>query len=79
MYWWHHYWWFPSPWWSLIIWITGIAIIVAIIWIVARAIRDFFGRYDKNHSEAERILDERFARGEITEEEYLRMKKLLRK
>ncbi|WP_347231111.1 SHOCT domain-containing protein [Paenibacillus sp. DMB5] len=33
-------------------------------------------RYNDNNPE--RILDERFARGEITEEEYFRMKSILR-
>ncbi|MCD6253141.1 MAG: hypothetical protein DRP27_02475 [Thermotogae bacterium] len=80
MYWWYHYWWFPSPFWAVIMWIIGIAVIALVVWIIARALQSFVSRENsRSYSEAERILDERFARGEISEEEYLRMKKVLRK
>jgi len=80
MYWWYHHWWFPSPFWAVIMWIAGIAVIVLVVWIIARALQSFISQGNsRSYSEAERILDERFARGEISEEEYLRMKKVLRK
>jgi len=61
-------------------WIIGIAVIALVVWIIARALQSFVSRENsRSYSEAERILDERFARGEISEEEYLRMKKVLRK
>lgn len=80
MYWWYHYWWFPSPFWAVIMWIIGIAVIALVVWIIVRALQSLVSRKDnRSYSEAEKILDERFARGEISEEEYLRMKKALRK
>ncbi|MCD6462402.1 MAG: SHOCT domain-containing protein [Thermotogae bacterium] len=50
-----------------------------VTWMILRAVGTFVG--EKTHrweKRAEEILDERFARGELTEEEYRRMKKLLR-
>jgi len=81
MHWWPGNWWFMNlhPIWMIVLWIVGAAIVVMVIWVILHAVGSFAG--EKTHrweKRAEEILDERFARGELTEEEYRRMKKLLR-
>ena len=56
--------------------ITLIAIIAAFIIMLVR--RNRADSITGKNSEAISLLNERFARGEITEEEYSRMKKILR-
>ena len=57
-------------------WIFGIALIVAIVWAIARAT----SRSDDNVSpSAEEILKRRYARGEIDENEYRRRLEDLRR
>ncbi|MDK2865546.1 MAG: hypothetical protein PWP37_1738 [Thermotogota bacterium] len=81
MHWWPGGWWFSGlhPIWMIISWVFGIAVIVAVIWIIVRAVNTFMygGTHGKKKS-AEEILDERFARGEISEEEYRKIKETLR-
>lgn len=80
MHWWPGGWWFSGlhPIWMIISWFFGMAVIVTVIWIIARAVNTFV--YGRTHGKknAEEILDERFARGEISEEEYRKMKETLR-
>lgn len=73
-------WWFYGlhPIWMIISWVFGIAVIVAVIWIIARAMNAFMYGGTHGKKSAEEILDERFARGEISEEEYRKMKETLR-
>jgi len=61
--------------------ILPIILIGLIIFLVARSAHGNMGRYHRNNiggREALDILDEKFATGEITEEEYKRRKKILR-
>ena len=58
----------------------GMIILIAIIaaFIIMLVIRNRADSITGKNSEAISLLNERFARGEITEEEYSRMKKILR-
>ncbi|AZS15503.1 SHOCT domain-containing protein [Paenibacillus lutimineralis] len=57
--------------------IINFLLIVGVIYLVIRWVR---GEGTNRHIEStpERILDERFARGEISEDEYFRMRSILR-
>ncbi|WP_342479885.1 SHOCT domain-containing protein [Paenibacillus sp. FSL L8-0340] len=57
--------------------IINFLLIVGVIYLVIRWVRGN-GNSRFNDNTPRRILDERFARGEITEEEYYRMKNILR-
>lgn len=57
--------------------LLNLLFIVGIIYLVIRLVKND-GSVRQNEDAAERILAERFARGEITEEEYRRMKAVLR-
>ena len=52
-------------------------IIVGVIYLVVKLVVGDMGTR-RNEKTAEKILAERFARGEITDEEYKRMKEVLR-
>lgn len=56
------------PWpWGLIMLVLWVALIVAVVWLVIRAARS---RAPSGMDRAREILAERYARGEITTEEY---------
>ncbi|CAH0117944.1 MULTISPECIES: SHOCT domain-containing protein [unclassified Paenibacillus] len=57
--------------------IINFLLIVGVIYLVIKWVRGE-GNTRHNENTPERILDERFARGEISEDEYLRMKNMLR-
>ena len=61
--------------WMGLWWIVGLAVLVAIMWAVARAAAPQ-GRADQESPEA--ILKRRYARGEVDREEYERRLKDLR-
>jgi putative membrane protein len=57
-------------------WILGIALVVAVVWVIARA----GGRgQEPRHESSEEILKRRYANGEIDHEEYERRLQDLRK
>lgn len=59
--------------------IINFLLIVGVIYLVIKWVRGEGSRNaGYNDNTPERILDERFARGEISEEEYFRMKSILR-
>lgn len=63
-------------------WIFQIVILVAVIYLVVYAIRSFSGNTKRDagfSAEAQDILAQRFARGEISAEEYKSMKDQLKK
>jgi putative membrane protein len=63
-------WWGSNGWlWMLVSWAVIIGLVVWVVW--AFSGRDTTRGRDRTPS-ARRILDERFARGEIDEEEYRR-------
>lgn len=58
--------------------IVGAVLITALIVITIVALVKRSGRSSNTYDESVQMLNERFAKGEITEEEYSRMKKVLR-
>jgi putative membrane protein len=54
-------------WWMALWWILGLAVLVLIVWAVAKAAGVLGGRADDS---PEQILKRRYARGEIEREEY---------
>ena len=56
-------------WWMALWWVFGLAFLVLIVWVVARAAGGFQGRMEDT---PEQILKRRYARGEIEREEYQR-------
>ena len=54
-------------WWMALWWILGLAVLILLVWVVARAAGGSGGRADES---PEQILKRRYARGEIEREEY---------
>jgi putative membrane protein len=54
-------------WWMAVWWILGLAVMVLLVWIVARAAA---GPVERADDSPEQILKRRYARGEIDREEY---------
>jgi putative membrane protein len=69
----HAGWGGPGPWIGLA-WLVVLGIVVAFV--VFRARRG--GWFDRGHGSAEAVLAERYARGEITEDEYRRSRAVLK-
>lgn len=69
--------WWPMPWWSGFAWLAAFAVALLVAALVLLFALPLLKHRHTSTSEALRILDERLARGEITEEEYKRLKKLL--
>jgi putative membrane protein len=61
---------FGGMWFS---WLPVIALVVAVVWFVARAARG------SNHPSAQEVLDQRYARGEIGRDEYEHKRRDLRR
>jgi putative membrane protein len=61
--------------WMWLWWIVGLALLVAVIWAVARAATP---QRPADHESPEAILKRRYARGEVDREEYERRLKDLR-
>ena len=68
--------WIAMAFMMLLFWGVVVAAIVAVI---RRPIGSHFAPPPANHHEAERILNERFARGEIDEAEFTRRRDTLRR
>lgn len=60
--------------WMILVIAAGVAMIVALLWPAVTAI---FGRQSSTTEDATRILKARFARGEISAEEYEQSRRLL--
>ncbi len=60
--------------WMILAIVVGVAIIVALAWLVAAALP---GRQRSTADDAAQILRARFARGEISEQEYEQARRLL--
>ncbi len=56
-------------------WIVWLLIIAAIVWIIFQFKGDNLGHYNKNGEFALDILKKRYANGEISKEEFDKMKK----
>jgi len=62
------------PWMGIVAWVIGIALVVALIFFAVKAGR---ARPDRKGGALE-LLSERFAKGEISKEEYLESKNFLK-
>jgi putative membrane protein len=58
-------------------WIAGLIILVALIWIIVRIVNQNYSSKNSQIKSAIDILKERFARGEISKEEFTEGKKEL--
>ena len=63
-------------WWMALWWITGIVVLVLLVWLVAGASGGFLPRGDET---PEQILKRRYAKGEIERDEYQRRLEDLRR
>lgn len=54
-------------WWMAFGWVIGLAVLILLVWVIARTAGGFPGRADES---PEQILKRRYARGEIDREEY---------
>ena len=59
--------------WGTLMMLTWVAIIAAAVWLIIRSVRG-----DGDSRRAREVLDERFARGELTVEEYRERREALR-
>ena len=59
-----------------LMWLLGIPVILALVWLGATVVRGSSGRKSKSALE---ILDERYARGEIDREEFEKTRDALRR
>ncbi|MFA5851753.1 MAG: SHOCT domain-containing protein [Spirochaetales bacterium] len=66
------------PWFSIVMMVIGVAIVAAIIYFAVKASRDR-GAIAPKTDEALEILAARFAKGEISKEEYLEARDFLKK
>ena len=57
-------------WWMVLWWVSGLAIVVVLIWAIARAAGG--GSSPRAEDSPEAILKRRYARGELDREEYQR-------
>lgn len=60
-------WWM---WWMPLAWVLGLALLIALAWVILRTTGAFPGRSTEENPE--QILKRRYARGEIDREEYER-------
>jgi putative membrane protein len=63
--------------WMWLWWLLGLALLVLLVWVIARAAGGQRARVDEESPAA--ILERRYARGEIDEQEYERRLKTLRR
>lgn len=61
--------------WMTLVLVAGVAIVVALVWLAVSAVA---GRRVSTAEDAAQILKARFARGDITEQEYEQARRLLR-
>jgi putative membrane protein len=67
-------------WWSWLGWFVVLIIVVFIVYILVKTLNsgsDFPAKKEDSTAEALKLLNERYARGDISEEEYLHRKKIL--
>ena len=63
-------WWM---WWMPFAWILGLAVLILLVWMIARAAGGFpGGGLGRAEDSPEQILKRRYARGEVDREEYER-------
>lgn len=67
----------PMGWWMVVWWVFGVAVLVLLVWAIARAAGGFSPRAAEDSPEA--ILKRRYARGELDREEYQRRLEDLRR
>jgi putative membrane protein len=58
-------------------WILGIIALIVIIWLIVKAVNYSNQSHDDNGKSALDVLKKRFAKGEISREEYEEMKKMI--
>ena len=83
---WHDEWFSWSGWFGWLAPIIGLAIFIFVVFLIYKLIKNLFvgiNLHHESHFESNdnslKILNERFARGEIDEEEYKRLKNLILK
>lgn len=67
--------WYGTMGWGWIFWIV---LVVAIVWLLAYVLKGQRSTEGSHGDRALEVLKERFARGEISEEEYEKKRKILR-
>lgn len=69
----HDGWMFGMGW----TWLIGLVLVILVIWVVARMVARPDAGTAPDIDDAEQVLDRRFARGEIDEQEYMARKEAL--
>ncbi len=78
----HHHmegWTRMGGWWMWFIMLIAVFLIILLIYLIMSEDKRDEKRLSESNRSAEKILDERYARGEISKEEYKQMKKEMRK
>jgi putative membrane protein len=65
---------FFHGWWMPLGWILGLIILITVIWLINRALNQNQSSSPTSQRSALDILKERYARGEISKEEYMEKK-----
>lgn len=76
----NHWYSMGGHWWSWLGWLAALIIIILIVYILVKILNtrpDSPTRKEDTTTEALKILNERYARGDISEEEYLHRKEIL--
>lgn len=76
----YHWYGMGGHWWSWLGWLAALIIIILIVYILVKILNtrpDSPTRKEDTTAEALKILNERYARGDISEEEYLHRKEIL--
>ena len=76
----YHWYGMGGHWWSWLGWLAALIIIILIVYILVKILNtrpDSPTRKEDTTTEALKILNERYARGDISEEEYLHRKEIL--
>ena len=77
----YHWYGMRGHWWSWLGWLAVLIIALLIVYILVKTLNDrsdFPAEKEDSTAEALKILNERYARGDISEEEYLHRKEILR-
>src|SRR5699024_5890198 len=77
----YHWYGMRGHWWSWLGWLAVLIIALLIVYILVKTLNDrsdFLAEKEDSTAEALKILNERYARGDISEEEYLHRKEILR-
>ncbi len=67
--------WAANPWWGILGMVFGVAVLAGLVLLVVWAVRQFAPAGGPAGSRALEILKERYARGEITREQYEQMRR----